>query len=89
MPLLHVSRLRMRNLEDTEVFREKVHTGVVSHFELCKRLAALYPEPSIFNTKSMSSLLDVFFMEDIYTKKQEKELTTGCEPMLPSIIADV
>ena len=31
----------------------------------------------------------MFFMEDIYTKKQEKELTTGCEPMLPSIIADV
>jgi len=60
MPLLHVSRLRIRIPEDTEVSSEKVRTGVVSHFELWKRLAALYPGPSIFNTKSMSSLLDVF-----------------------------
>ena len=71
MPLLHVSRLRIRIPEDTEVSSEKVRTGVVSHFELWKRLAALYPGPSIFNTKSMSRLLDVFYGRYLYKEARE------------------
>jgi hypothetical protein len=63
MPLLHVSRLRIRVLESTQAYGERVRTDVSCHLGLWKLSASLYLDPSIFSTKCMSSLLGVFLRQ--------------------------